>query len=433
VGDYVWRDVNRSGVQDPNEPPVAKVSVQLVGLDGEVVASTVSSTSGHYIFDDQPAGTYRVRFSGVPSGFRLTTTGSGGNPAADSDPDYAGETQPFTLGVGEPNVRASTPADGVTAGYIDPTVDAGVSSLRYALGDCVWLDLDGDGIKDPDEPPGAATVSLLSEENTVVAVTRTDAQGDYVFTNLEAGQYRVIFTDLGDHREFTAPQLGSDRSVDSDPDPRTGETQVVTLGPGAADLVSAADLGVANADLANLTINAGLVGVYSLGDTVWRDENGNGVLDPGDSGVAGVRVRLLDQADRLVSTVTTSSTGHFAFDGLAAGSYHLRITAPKGLVFTSQHSGTNPAVDSDADPTGSTEVVVLGEDNQADTTVDAGLTTPDKLGAPPAGAASAAVPVDTRLSSTGGVALSVPLAGLALVATGVSCLLVGRRSLLRRH
>jgi hypothetical protein len=103
------------------------------------------------------------------------------------------------------------------------------------------------------------------------------------------------------------------------------------------------------------------------------------------------------------------------------------------LVFTSQHNGTNPAVDSDADPTGSTEVVVLGEDNQADTTVDAGLTTPDKLGAPPAGAASAAVPVDTRLSSTGGVALSVPLAGLALVATGVSCLLVGRRSLLRRH
>jgi SdrD B-like domain len=433
VGDHVWRDVNRSGVQDPSEPPAAKVSVQLVGLDGEVVDSTVSSASGHYVFDDQPAGTYRVRFAGIPRGFRLTTTGSGGNPGADSDPDYAGETPPFTLGVGAPNVRASTAADGVTAGYINPTIDAGIASLRYALGDCVWLDLDGDGIEDPDEPPAAAEVSLLSEQDTVIAVTRTDAKGHYLFTNLEEGQYRVLFSDLGDHRAFTALQVGSDASVDSDPDPRTGKTQVIRLGPAAADLVPAEELGVTDADLVDATVNAGVVGAYSLGDTVWRDKNGNGVFDPGEAGLAHVRVQLLSAAHQVLSTVTTSSTGHFAFDGLAPGTYEVRFTAPHGLVFTSRHSGTNSAVDSDANRKGVTQPVVLGEEDRADTTIDAGLTTADKLEVPPTGGANGPMPVDTALSSTGGVALSIPLAGLALVASGISCLLAGRKDLLRRR
>jgi hypothetical protein len=41
--------------------------------------------------------------------------------------------------------------------------------------------------------------------------------------------------------------------------------------------------------------------------------------------------------------------------------------------------------------------------------------------------------VDTELSSTGGVALPVPIAGLALVAGGISCLLAARRDPLGGH
>jgi serine-aspartate repeat-containing protein C/D/E len=428
VGDRVWRDLNRSGVQDPSEPPAAKVSVQLVGLDGEIVDSTVSAASGRYLFDNLPAGSYTVRFAGVPSGSRLTTAGSGGDRGADSDPDYAGETPPFSLGVGEPNVRAAAAADRVAASYINPTIDAGITALRYAVGDCVWLDLDGDGAEDSDEPPAAATVTLLTED-TVVARTRTDAQGEYLFSNLEAGDYQVVFSDLGEHRAFTARQAGPDPSLDSDPDPRTGETQVITLGPGAADLVPAGDLGVADADLVNLTISAGLLGVYSLGDTVWRDENGNGLRDAGDAGVAYVKVELLDERRQVLATTTTSPIGSFAFEGLAAGPYQLRFwAAGTGLLFTSQHIGMNSAVDSDADPTGLTQTVVLGEENPADTTIDAGLTTPGNFSAPPTSTEPTAVPVDTELSSTGGVALPIPIAGLALVASGVSCLLAGRRN-----
>ena len=111
VGDLVWRDDNRSGVQDAGESPASEVSIQLLNVDGEVVSSTVSSPSGRYVFDNLQAGTYSVRFAGVPEEFRLTPAGVGDQLATDSDPDYSGVTPPFTLGVGEPNVRPTTAAD----------------------------------------------------------------------------------------------------------------------------------------------------------------------------------------------------------------------------------------------------------------------------------------------------------------------------------
>ena len=426
VGDTVWQDLDRSGRQEPGEPPATRISVQLLNVDGDVVQSTVSNTAGHYGFDDLPGGTYAVRFAGVPSGFRLTAADSGDNPATDSDPDYTGSTPPFTLGVEAPRVRAATAADGVGAAYINPDIDAGITPLRYAIGNRVWLDINADGAQQTAEPPASAEVSLLRDER-VVASTATDAQGFFWFTGLEAGGYRVHF-ELGEHRRFTVRNAISDPVLDSDVDPRTGSTRVITLGPGAADLMPAGDLGVADADLVNATVSAGLVGAYAVGDTVWRDDNGNGVLDTGEAGLPRVQVKLLDQAQRVLDRTVTTDEGRFGFADLAAGSYRLRFSPPgKGLVFTSARTGTNPAVDSDAAADGLTATVMLGEDNPADTTVDAGLTSPANLSASPVPADVSPVPADNQLSSTGGVAVSIPIAGLALVASGLSCLFAARR------
>ena len=357
----VWRDLDRSGRQDQGEPPAAGVSVQLLTVDGDVVESTVSSASGRFGFDDLPGGTYAVRFAGVPSGFRLTPAGSGEDPSADSDPDYTGATPPFTLGVGEPHVREATAADGVSAAYVHSGIDAGIIPLRYAIGDRVWLDVNADGAQQPDEPPAAAAVSLLRKDR-VVASTTTDAEGFYRFTGLEEGEYRVRF-ELGEHRRFTARNATSDPVQDSDADPRTGVTSVITVGPGAPELVPAADLGVTDADLVNATVSAGLVGAYAVGDTVWRDDNGNGVLDAGEEGFPGIQVQLLDEGRRGLHRRSPPSDGRFAFGGLAAGTYRLRFVQPRGdLVFTCRRTGSNTAVDSDADPGGLTAPVVLGDD-----------------------------------------------------------------------
>ena len=113
LGDYAWHDDNRNGVQDAGEPAAARISVQLLGGDGDVVKSMLTSASGHYRFDDLAAGTYAVRFAGLPQNSRLTAAGVGDRDS-DSDADVTGTTAPITLGVGEPGGAAAPTRSGRT-------------------------------------------------------------------------------------------------------------------------------------------------------------------------------------------------------------------------------------------------------------------------------------------------------------------------------
>jgi MYXO-CTERM domain-containing protein len=425
VGDVVWRDDNRSGIQDPGELPASQISVQLLNADGDVVASTVSSQSGHYAFDNLQAGTYSVRFAGIPKDFRLTLTGADDQQMLNSDPDYSGTTPPFTLGVGEPNVRATTAADQVDAAYINPTIDAGITPLRYAVGDRVWLDLNSDGIQQSDEPAGSASVSLLTAAGSVVATTTTDATGRYEFANLRSGSYRLLFAGLPAHRAFTQRAAQTDPALDSDPDPITGRTPVFKLAQGEPNLVPVSDADASSVDFENQTLSAGLVGAYSVGDTVWRDNNGNGVLDAGEPGLPGVMVELLGSDSQVLATAVSSKLGRYTFAHLPAGNYKIKFSKlPDGLVFTCGNSGENPAVDSDPNRDGVTRVFAIGSENPADTSIDAGLTTLANYRGVPG---SKKAPVETALSTTGGVDPQIPIAGAALAAAGALCLLFARR------
>ncbi|MBB4664233.1 SdrD B-like domain-containing protein [Conexibacter arvalis] len=68
IGNYVWFDANRDGVQDPDETPVADVVVELLDAAGNVIATTRTDASGQYWFDEsnvpgaiQPHTDYTVR------------------------------------------------------------------------------------------------------------------------------------------------------------------------------------------------------------------------------------------------------------------------------------------------------------------------------------------------------------------------------------
>jgi hypothetical protein len=424
IGDVVWRDDNRSGVQDTGESPASRISIQLLNVDGEVVASTVSSPDGRYVFDDLQAGTYSVRFAGVPDDFRLTPVGAGGLRAADSDPDYSGVTPPFTLGAGEPNVRATTAADGVAAAYVNPTIDAGITPLRYAVGDRVWLDTNSDGVQQPEEPAASATVSLLSVTDHVVATTNTDATGHYQFTNLRGGRYRLKFTELPAHHLLTGRAAGMDAALDSDPEPATGLTPIFALAQGAPNLVPVTGANAASIDFENRTLNAGLVTRYSVGARVWLDNTGEGVLGPGEGGVRGVTVQLLDSESEVLATEVTSPTGQYSFNGLRAGQYRIRFSKiPDGLTFTRPDAG-DPALDSDADQAGVSGVFTLGSETSADLSIDAGLTSPANDRRAPGVSGR---PVSAAQSPAGGVARQIALVGLALAVASTSCVVVARR------
>ena len=83
------------------------------------------------------------------------------------------------------------------------------------------------------------------------------------------------------------------------------------------------------------TINGTIIsGGAVVSGQVFKDINGNGVLDGGESGLAAASVTLTNTATNSVYSTTTNSSGLFTFGGVAAGSYTLAENVPAGYAQT---------------------------------------------------------------------------------------------------
>ncbi len=75
----------------------------------------------------------------------------------------------------------------------------------------------------------------------------------------------------------------------------------------------------------------------TVGDRIWLDSNGDGLLGVGESGLAGVEVTLKDQYGTPLQVTTSDSQGRYSFTGVASGSgYYVDVTGglPAGLTQT---------------------------------------------------------------------------------------------------
>ncbi|HEU5223156.1 MAG TPA: SdrD B-like domain-containing protein [Candidatus Lumbricidophila sp.] len=292
IGDYVWFDVNHDGVQDASEQPVAGFPVRLTGTDGlgdPVDVTTTTDAAGKYLFDQVKAGTYTVTFpaTGLQEGQDFTTP----------------STIAIVLGIGESRDDA----------------DAGIIPQGTAsIGDYVWYDLNKDGKQDATEQPVAGfPVKLTGTDEIGKQITltaTTDAAGHYVFDKLRAGDYTVTMDAAGlksgesftTPAEFNVPLATDEHYVD-------------------------ADSGIAPA------------AVSTIGDYVWYDLNKDGKQDATEQPVAGFPVKLTgtDAAGNAVSlTTTTDASGHYLFDKLYAGVYHVEFDTAElqaGESFTTKH------------------------------------------------------------------------------------------------
>jgi uncharacterized repeat protein (TIGR01451 family) len=116
VGDLVFWDLNRNGLQDAGETGVAGATVQLL-QNGTVINSATTSSTGAYQFTGLTPGDYSLNFI-TPNGDKLTLATQGSNTAIDSDPNATtGATATFTL----------------TAGQNDTTHDAGVLPVDLSV------------------------------------------------------------------------------------------------------------------------------------------------------------------------------------------------------------------------------------------------------------------------------------------------------------
>jgi len=148
-----------------------------------------------------------------------------------------------------------------------------------SLGDFVWNDTNGNGIQDDGEPGiENILVRLYNDAGFLQDLVATDADGRYLFEDLNPGNYYVEF-DIPTGFDPTVPFLGNDREADSDVDGSNGPgtTRIITLGEGES----------------NLSIDLGIYTCVPIGDYVWFDRNMNSIYDRAtENGINGLIVDL---------------------------------------------------------------------------------------------------------------------------------------------
>lgn len=132
LGDFVWIDADRDGIQDAGELPIADITVWLRDETGLEIDSTTTDSSGIYIFVGLEPGTYSVRF-GQREKYSFTILNAGSNEAADSDANAGmnGGTAAVTLAPGEFNWTLDA---GYTKDCINITDPGAIAGDQYLCG-----------------------------------------------------------------------------------------------------------------------------------------------------------------------------------------------------------------------------------------------------------------------------------------------------------
>jgi len=148
--------------------------------------------------------------------------------------------------------------------------------------------------------PGIAqvTINLLDSGANVIDTKTTDTNGNYLFLDLPAGTYTVDVTDTNGILTNYVLTTGN-------------EPLVVTVAEG--ENFNNADFGY-------------LLPTGSIGDLVFEDLNGNGILDLGEPGIAGVTIDLLDLNNVVVDSQMTDQNGFYDFTNVIPGDYIVDVT-----------------------------------------------------------------------------------------------------------
>ena len=326
IGDRVWTDLDRDGIQDSSEDPIIGVTVLLtppptidLGNGLGVAITTTTDVNGNYLF------------SGLP-------------PFSDpnSSIGYVVSVDPATLPLGYSQTYDEGDGVGATDNTSDPiqlnplefheTADFGYAPADGAIGDRVWIDANGDGVQDLSEQgiPNV-TVTLtpaptvdLGNGPGVPLITTTNANGNYLFTDLPLDELYIVTVD-----ESTLPTgYFSDPDGDGDPDVRAGNSTV----PDSETLIT-----LTQNEPVNLNADFGYLPPEdqnnSVGDTVWLDIDGDGTQNNGEAGIAGVTIDLVDPTTSVViASTVTDGNGNYLFNGIPDGIYDVVVTDTNGIL-----------------------------------------------------------------------------------------------------
>jgi uncharacterized repeat protein (TIGR01451 family) len=409
IGNRVWLDVDQDGVQDPNEAPIAGVTVQLFSPAGGLLGTTTTDANGNYLFSSASSGAAGGALYGV-NGLTPNTTGyevrialaqaalSGLTPSTPNNDGSTGGDLRDSDGVPGVGVVVAAFNTG-RAGANNHTYDFGFNGVavgNLSLGNRVWIDSDNSGNQNGSEVGvDNVTVELYLDSNgdgvpdgAAIATTTTIGGGYYLFDNLAPGTYIVgipasnfngaaplvgFLSSTGTLQEALPNSDGdvNDNGLDSPTPATTGILSGPVILTAGGEPIAETDIGPQGSGSAtnpnsNLTIDFGFnqpaSNTLSLGNRVWIDSDNSGNQNGSEVGVANVRMSLYrdDNNDQIpdgaaIATTTTNGSGYYLFTNLAEGRYLVGVDAsnfaPGGALFGAL-SSTGPAQEANPDDDG---------------------------------------------------------------------------------
>lgn len=397
-------------------------------------------TGMYQIFTNGVSGTYTFSYE-HPNGYPLSTTclpeqgsfnpaGKDGNIAYDKDGVVNGMIHLGSISSNGALVDKSCNANKY---YFSFTLEANEKTLIATnnipvscaiVNGKICNDINNDGIPQSGEPGIAGMTVLLfdckSGSTIPLATTKTDANGNYSFDGLVAGQYKVqLVTATG---QIVKGLNFNANGVSSCKDVKFGEclelnacisncptiNNVLTVMPWCPknngviiiDAVCQGDLeysidGGKTYQHLNAFINlapgtytikvksAGCEQEYkqvivlacennggkgSISGKAFKDCSGNGYKGT-NKGMANIKVTLSGASTQ---TTTTDANGRYSFNNIDAGNYTVTFEKPTGFEFSAQNQGSDDNNDSDVASNGSTSNITLAASQLIDN-VDAGL------------------------------------------------------------
>ncbi|QIK69201.1 hypothetical protein G7062_02365 [Erysipelothrix sp. HDW6C] len=378
IGNRVWDDRNRDGIQQTDEPGLANqlmILEQYRNINGEWVIqenfmmTTQSNHDGYYYFDklptlvvidnvEYPLG-YRVRTGKLLDGYTVTLPHVNGSDAtSDSDFFADGSMRPDAMIVLGENV------DGLILATNNLDIDLGlVEHARGGIHGKVWDDIRFDGINHALKVGEETAIRLEVYADGHWQQVMMDANGKmelpestrsaqkvmqvvastYAFENLYQVhpqtlipfEYRLVAENIDLTQRISPQRQGTDRALDSDfvesdrsatitamTDGFTIFDEAVRTPEGTHPLYTAQTQTHIDLGLHKLSTHA------QIGNRVWNDHNRDGIQNDDEVGVEGVKVQLQVYKDQAWVAVergetTTDEKGNYTFNVTVADEGHI--------------------------------------------------------------------------------------------------------------
>lgn len=322
----VFEDLNGDGLFNGSDAGINAVTINISGTDdlgGAVNRNATTNASGNYSLNRLRPGTYTVTQT-QPAAYQPgrtsvgTVTGTG--------------AQAGNLAAGGPTVNV---IQNLVLVIGSAATSYNFAEVRYAtINGYSYVDTDGNGLKGGSETvgiPGAA-ITLTGTDFLGASVgpanTTTAANGSYSFTSLLPGTYTVTETKPAG-MTHTGAQVGTGSGTPAGTAGSDANTQYVQT------------IAVpSNGALQNY--NFGHQGTI-LGGYVYVDLNNDGIRDPGEPGISGVRVTLSGNAQAGGSVCDYLAQCYFDTDSSGAFSFiNIPASDATGYTLTEQSQSSPP-------------------------------------------------------------------------------------------